>query len=116
MRRSYLFLFLIPVILFANSSTLQISTVKNFKLNNYLGTWYEIARMPHKFEKNLHHVTATYSLLDNGKIKVKNRGYNIKKETWKDAFGKAWIPDETNPSELKVSFFWPFSAAYRIIY
>lgn len=116
MRKIYLFLLLLPVLLFANSSTLQIPTVKNFHLNKYLGTWYEIARMPHKFEKNLHHVTATYSLLDNGKIEVKNRGYNIKKEVWKDAFGKAWVPDENNPSELKVTFFWPFSAAYRIIY
>ena len=116
MRKCYILLFLIPILLFANSSTLQIPTVQNFKLQNYLGTWYEIVRMPHRFEKNLHHVTATYTLLDNGKIEVKNRGYNIKKEVWKDASGKAWVPDESKPSELKVSFFWPFSAAYRIIF
>jgi len=116
MRKIYLILILTPILLFANSSTLQIPTVKNFQLSNYLGTWYEIVRMPHRFEKNLHHVTATYSLLNNGKIEVKNRGYNTKKKVWKDAFGKAWIPDETKSSELRVSFFWPFSAAYRIIY
>lgn len=116
MRKIYLILLLIPVLLMANSSTLQIPTVKNFQLNNYLGTWYEIVRMPHKFEKNLHQVTATYSLLENGKIEVKNRGFNTEKKVWKDAFGKAWIADKDNPSELKVSFFWPFSAAYRIIY
>lgn len=55
-------------------------------------------------------------MLENGKIQVLNKGYNTKKQKWSDAKGKAWIPDETKPSELKVSFFWPFAADYRIIY
>ncbi len=96
--------------------TTAIPAVGNFNVEKYLGTWYEIARLPHTFEKNLQYVTATYTLLENGKIQVLNRGYNTKKEIWKDAEGKAWIPDSAKPSELKVSFFWPFSAAYRIIY
>jgi len=45
-----------------------------------------------------------------------NRGYNTKKQKWSESKGKAWIPDESKPSDLKVSFFWPFSSAYRIIY
>ena len=36
------------------------TTVKELDLNRYLGTWYEIARFPHSFEKNLVGVTATY--------------------------------------------------------
>lgn len=93
-----------------------IPTVKDFTLEKYLGTWFEIARMPHKFEKNLQNVTATYTLRDDGKIQVLNKGFNTKKNKWTEAIGKAWIPDDSIPAELKVSFFWPFSAAYRIIY
>lgn len=29
---------------------MSIATVKNFDLNNYLGTWYEIARLPMKYQ------------------------------------------------------------------
>ncbi|MCF7792509.1 MAG: lipocalin family protein [Candidatus Cloacimonetes bacterium] len=101
---------------FAAPKTTGIKVVEDFKLERYLGKWYEIARLPHFFEKNLQQVTATYTLLENGKIEVLNRGYNTKKQKWSESKGKAWIPDETKPSELKVSFFWPFSSAYRIIY
>ena len=50
----------------------HIPTVPVFDLERYLGTWYEIARLPHKFEKDLQRVTATYSLRDDGKIEVLN--------------------------------------------
>jgi apolipoprotein D and lipocalin family protein len=97
-------------------NTSEIKSVENFELERYLGTWYEIARLPHLFEKDLEEVTATYTLQENGKIEVWNRGFKAKKNKWKDAKGKAWVVDDPKPSELKVSFFWPFSAAYRIIY
>lgn len=92
-----------------------IPAVENFNLDRYLGTWYEIARLPNSFEKNLDRVTATYSLRKDGKIKVVNRGFNIDKDSWKEATGKAWIPDPENPATLKVSFFWFFSSDYKII-
>ena len=110
------FMLIVAASCMAVPKTTAIPAVENFNIEKYLGTWYEIARLPHTFEKNLQYVTATYTLLENGKIQVLNRGYNTKKELWKDAEGKAWIPDPAKPSELKVSFFWPFSAAYRIIY
>lgn len=111
-----IFLFTVNALHAAAPRTSGIPVVKDFVLENYLGTWYEIARLPHRFEKNLQNVTATYTLRDDGKIKVLNKGYNTKKKKWTEAKGKAWIPDESVPAELKVSFFWPFSAAYRIIY
>lgn len=113
---------ILPLLLFINlnifaaAKTEHIAAVKDFELERYLGTWYEIARLPHRFEKNLQQVTATYTLLDNGKIEVLNKGFNTKKQKWSESKGKAWMPDGSKPSELKVSFFWPFSAAYRIIY
>lgn len=54
--------------------------VQPFEKEKYLGKWYEIARMDFKFEKNLNNTTATYSINDNGTIKVDNRGYNTKKK------------------------------------
>lgn len=96
-------------------STSSIPLVKDFELERYLGKWYEIARLPHSFEKNLDFVTATYTVRDDGKIKVLNRGYNSKKKSWKDAEGKAWIPDDKMPARLRVSFFWIFASDYKII-
>ena len=49
------------------------TTVKDLDIERYLGTWYEIARFPHSFEKGLVGVTATYSMRKDGKIKVLNK-------------------------------------------
>jgi lipocalin len=92
------------------------STVNSLDLNRYLGTWYEIARFPHSFEKNLVGVTATYSLRDDGKIKVVNRGYkNTLDGEPSEAVGKAKIPDSSKPANLKVSFFWIFYGEYNVL-
>ena len=97
-----------------------ITTIKSFDANQYLGTWYEIARLDHSFEKDLEKVTATYSLREDGGIKVINKGFNVKTQTWKEAEGKAYFiepanTDKTNTGQLKVSFFGPFYGAYNII-
>jgi apolipoprotein D and lipocalin family protein len=99
----------------AGETTKNIPPVPEFDLNRYLGTWYEIIRMPHRFEKDLIKVTATYSLRPDGKIQVLNKGFKPSKNKWSEAKGKAWIPDPLIPARLKVSFFWPFSAEYKII-
>jgi apolipoprotein D and lipocalin family protein len=99
-----------------NSQMLDKTTVKSLDLNRYLGTWYEIARFPHSFEKNLVGVTATYSLRDDGKIKVLNQGFkNILDGELSKAEGKAKIPDPQKPANLKVSFFWIFYAEYNVL-
>jgi len=92
------------------------STVKNLDIEKYLGTWYEIARYDHRFERNLVGVTATYSMREDGKIKVVNSGYKNTLEGPKDtALGKAKIPDPSQPSRLKVSFFWFFYGDYFVM-
>ena len=91
-------------------------TVEKFELEKYLGTWYEIARFPHSFEKGLESVTATYSIRKDGKIKVVNKGYkNTDKNKLSIAEGKAKIPDLHVPGKIKVSFFWIFYADYYIL-
>lgn len=89
--------------------------VKPFYKEKYLGKWYEIARLDFKFEKNMNNTTAEYSLNENGTIKVDNRGYDTKKEEWKQAIGKAKFVGEDNIAMLKVSFFGPFYTGYNVI-
>lgn len=99
-----------------NSQMIDQTTVKELDLNRYLGTWYEIARFPHSFEKNLVGVTATYSLRDDGKIEVLNQGYKNTLDGEKSkAVGKAKIPNKLEPGKLKVSFFWIFYADYYVL-
>ncbi len=66
-----------------------LKPVSNFDVERYLGTWYEIARLDHSFEKNLTNVSADYAQNEDGTISVTNRGYNTKKAEWKDIQGKA---------------------------
>lgn len=90
--------------------------IQNIEVNRYLGTWYEIARIPNWFEKDLVGVTATYALKPNGDIEVKNAGFQGKLGgEKKTAIGNAWIPDPKKTGALQVSFFWPFSAGYNVV-
>lgn len=86
-----------------------------FNLNRYLGTWYEIARLDHSFERGLNNVSATYSMRDDGGVTVLNRGYNPVTKEWKQATGKAYFTGDTNTASLKVSFFGPFYGGYNVI-
>lgn len=89
--------------------------VKNFDVNRYLGTWYEIARFDFRFEKNLTNVSAQYSLDKKGNVIVLNCGYNYKKEEWKKAKGLAKFRESKDIAKLKVSFFGPFYSGYNIV-
>jgi apolipoprotein D and lipocalin family protein len=92
-----------------------VRTVTGFELDRYLGQWYEIARLDHRFERGLSEVTATYSLRDDGSVKVVNRGYDAGEQRWKDAEGRAVFVGEPDEGRLKVSFFGPFYGAYNIM-
>ena len=91
-----------------------IEPVENFELEPYLGTWYEIARLDHRFERGLSNVTANYTLRDDGGVAVLNRGYRTDKGEWDQAEGKAYFIDDTSVGRLKVSFFGPFYGAYNV--
>ncbi len=92
------------------------TAVQNFKAEEYLGKWYEVARIDFKFEKGLNNVTAEYSKKDNGHIKVENRGFDYAKNKWKESIGEARFVKDENIGELKVSFFKPIWAGYNVIY
>jgi apolipoprotein D and lipocalin family protein len=92
-----------------------VQPVRGFDIERYLGTWYEIARLDHRFERGLSRVTADYSLREEGGINVINRGYDAETAEWKEVVGKAFPNDEPGIGRLKVSFFGPFYGGYNII-
>lgn len=105
----------VAVVCCAASPPAGIEPVKDFDVNRYLGTWYEIARLDHRFERGLQHVTAEYSLRGDGKIKVENKGYEVKKRRWKSATGTAKFNGDPKVGSLAVTFFWPFYGGYFIV-
>ena len=80
-------------------------------LSRYLGEWYEIARFDHSFERGIERAKASYTLNEDGTIKVVNSG--IKDGKPKTAIGKGKRTD--TPALLRVSFFGPFYADYRVM-
>ena len=92
-----------------------LNTVPSVDLKRYLGTWYEIARLDHSFERGLSKATAEYSKRDDGSIQVVNRGYDARRGKWHEARAVARFVGPTDVASLKVTFFWPFSGAYHVI-
>lgn len=92
----------------------NIEPIGDFELERYLGTWYEIARLDHSFERGLSRVTAEYSMRDDGGVRVMNRGFSAKDNKWKDAEGKAYFVRGADLGYLKVSFFGPFYGSYVV--
>lgn len=109
--------FILLIMLTSAYSQKSVSVVSTVDLNRYKGYWYEIARLPNFFERKLKCTSATYTLRDDGKITVLNKGnYISDPEKTSSIKGIAWIPDKNSPARLKVQFFWPFSADYWILY
>lgn len=79
------------------------ATVAAVDLQRYAGTWYEIARFPHSFEKGAEKVTATYTPLPDGRIKVENR--STKNGEPNNIEGTASVVPGSNGEKLKVKFF-----------
>lgn len=93
-----------------------LEVVPYVDLSRYTGTWYEIARYPHKFQRGCIGSRATYALRDDGKLSVLNECHEESDNSrLRSAKGRAWVVDTNTNAKLKVSFFWPFSGDYWII-
>lgn len=97
-----------------NKNHIAFDVVKNFDIKKYLGLWYEIARIDHRFEKNKTNATAQYSINQKGNIHVMNRGYDKVKQEWSERSGKAKHMKQLK-GKLKVSFYGPFYSPYNVI-
>lgn len=107
-------LFLLSTILYSilcMGQKVDNSVVARFSVPDYLGTWYEIARLNHSFERGMKYVTAHLALTDNGTITVTNCG--IRNHEMHTSVGKAKLTD--TEGLLRVSFFGPFYSDYRVL-
>lgn len=81
----------------------EIQTVNHFDLTRYLGTWYEIARLPMKHQpEDSTDISAVYSLNDDGKVRVQNRCLDGQGEL-DESIGEATVVDAEH-GKLEVSF------------
>jgi apolipoprotein D and lipocalin family protein len=85
-------------------------------IERYLGRWYELARYEAPFQRGCEAVTADYSRIDDGSIRVLNacRQDSVDGKL-KTATGKAKIADRATSAKLKVSFFGPFYGDYWVL-
>jgi apolipoprotein D and lipocalin family protein len=85
----------------------RLLAVPSVDPERYAGTWYELARLPNRFQQQcVGDVTATYAVRDDGNIDVTNRcrtSADDADEAWDTAEGLARTVDETH-ARLKVSF------------
>ncbi len=115
-RIHFKFLLILPTLFIAACTGIpdRVIPVSDFDLDRYLGTWYEIARLDHSFERGMTHVTAEYSLRMDGGVHVINKGYIPAEGRWKSTIGKAYFVGDSTTGRLKVSFFSPFYGGYNI--
>lgn len=100
----------------AGDGKAPLEVVPSVDLTRYAGKWYEIARLPNRFQRDCAgNTTATYTLRPDGKITVLNECRTADGRR-KSAKGTARVTDANGPNtKLKVTFFWPFSGKYWII-
>lgn len=81
----------------------DVTAVHHLDLTRYLGRWYEICRLPLKWEdETATDITANYSLNEDGNVRVDNRCFDEDGKP-SQAIGEATAVDEAN-SRLKVTF------------
>ena len=111
MKKNILLVVLACVMCACGKVTVDNTPIESVDLNRYLGTWYEIARFDHRFERGMEQTKALYTLREDGMIMVENSG--VKDGEPKQSVGKAKTTD--TPALLRVSFFGPFYGDYRIM-
>lgn len=91
-----------PFTLLADDKPLDL--VESVDLQRYQGLWYEIARLPNEFQDQCAaNVTAEYTLMDNGRVRVVNCCLLADGEV-DGAEGVARRPDPNREAALKVRF------------
>jgi len=99
-----------------NPTLSPVTAVPEIDLTQYVGTWYEIASRANRFQANCTGTTATYTLRSDGEITVQNKCFEGGLDgPVKGAEGRARVVDPSAPSQLEVTFFWPFWGDYWVI-
>lgn len=106
-------LVVLAVIYVATRKGVDRTTVREFDLERYMGTWYEIARYDTRYESGLDHVRARYELQPGGWVSVVNSGTDVRTGERSERRGKARTT--RTPGRLRVSFFGPFYSDYNVL-
>jgi apolipoprotein D and lipocalin family protein len=89
-----------------------IASVEALEVERYMGRWYDVASYPQRFQEGCQCTTATYTLEENGDVRVANAcRVDSPREDETGIEGRAWVPDAARPGELLVQFFWPIPGA-----
>ena len=82
----------------------ELATIPSLNVPRYMGTWYEIAKLPNPFQKNcVSNTLAIYEAMPNGTVRVTNRCTESNGKV-KEAVGEArQIGNATSP-KLEVRF------------
>jgi apolipoprotein D and lipocalin family protein len=92
-----------------------IESVAMVDQSRWMGRWYQIARLPNRFQKGCIGSYTDFSLRDDGQINVINSCRNEKDGSPRQSKGHAWVIDPASNARIKVSFFWPFRSEYWVI-
>lgn len=91
-----------------------LPTVAAVDLERYAGTWYEIARLPNRFQsKCVSDTSATYRM-EGDTVSVVNRCRTAAGD-FDEARGQAHTVEGSGNAKLRVSFFWPFYGDYQVL-
>ncbi len=86
------------------NNTREPSTVTLVDLSRYVGTWFEIVRLPMRHEpEDYTDITATYSVQDDGNVRVDNRARSRDGQVHQ-SIGEAVVEEGSHGAKLKVSF------------
>ena len=115
MKQASLILILIMSAMVCNAqqSDIDRTTVGTLDVERYMGTWFEVARYDHSFERGLEHCKAQYTLLADGRIVVENSGIDSRNGKFKLSVGKAKAGERAG--QLRVSFFLFFYSEYNVM-
>jgi len=115
-RMLYYPLYVWPLLILVGCQTLpeNVTPVQDFDLESYLGSWYEIARLDHPFERGLRNVTAEYTLRGDGGVRIVNRGYSTDEGEWREVEGRGYFAGSEAEGFLRITFFRPFYSSYII--
>lgn len=91
-----------------------LPTVGSVDLARYAGSWYEITKLPNRFQKPCVADTQAEYRLDGEIVRVINRCRTSSGEL-DDVKGRAKVVPGSGNAKLKVTFFWPFYGDYWVL-
>ena len=98
-------------------NSVNLRTVDQVDINEFMGSWYVIAHIPTFIEKEAYNAIESYELNNDGTIATTftfNKG-SLKGQE-KTYNPKGFIVEGTNNAQWDMQFIWPFKSQYKITY